>query len=245
MQKMPEKGKKETIMAILREGFENVKGAFKVLMGSAIAVGAMDMLKKIIEDKGVEAGIDFIRVLASGKGLTNEAVYGYIMAACDLKTAERMLLIRAIEELRLGTEKEKQAADNFVIIVALADPDDKTKRRPGEKIIHGFIHRIYEYPTDDEKLRMIKDNVIHIGTDAETKTKIAVAQKWAIETALPAIWEAIDGTANSLGNGLNDVTGWIKKQYDDRDARVKAWHAMPWKERLRPGNLWTRFNDLF
>ena len=180
-------------MAILKETYDRLVGAFKVLMGSAIAVGLMDALGGIIKEKGIEAGADFIKSLASGKSLTNEAVYGYILGNCNLTTPERSLLIRAIEELRAGTEKEEQIANNFVILVAIGVPDPKTGERPGERIIHGFIHRIDEYETEDEKVRMIKDNIIHIGTDAETKKKIAVAQKWAI-----GAWKEIRGVMGQI-----------------------------------------------
>lgn len=175
-------------MAILKETYNRVSGAMKVIFGSAVAVGLFDALKGIIKEKSIEEGVDFIKSLATGKGLENEAVYGYILDKCNLTTPERSLLIRASKELRSGTEEEKQAANNFIILVALGDPGEKTKKRPGERIIHGFIHRINEYADDNARVQMIKDNIIHIGTDAETKKKIAVVQKWAI-----GAWNEIKG----------------------------------------------------
>lgn len=166
-------------MAILSGTIEKLKGAFKVLTGSAVAVGLANVLRDIVKEKGVEAGAKFIKALATGKGLENEAVYGQILDRCNLKTHQRNLLIRAIKEMRNSTEEEKTAANNFVILVAIGEPE-KGGGLPGERIINGFIHRVDEYVNEDEKVQMIKDNIIHIGTDVETKKKIAVVQKWAM-----------------------------------------------------------------
>lgn len=206
-------------MAILKTAWERVKGAFKVLLGGAAAVGLADILKGVLKDKGIEAAAGFIQSLATGKGLKNEAVYGYILGKCNLKTEERKFHIRAIEELRLGTEKEKQAANNFIILVALGDPD-KNGERPGEQIIHGFIHRISEYPDEAGKVQMIKDNVVHIGTDAETKKKIAVVQKWALEA-----WDEVKG----LFGQVNTLSVEYKK--DSKEALDK-FKERPWYKKL-------------
>ena len=205
-------------MAIIRNVYEKLKGAFKVLIGSAVAVGLADALKGIIKDKGIKAAATFIESLATGKGLGNEAVYGEILDRLNLKTEQRALLIRASQELRAGTEKEKQAADNFIILVALGNPDPKTGQRPGERIINGFIHRIDEYPDDTAKVKMIKDNIIHIGTDAETKAKIAVVQKWAIE-AWGKLLPLLDSGAEKIGNGISFVVKKVDRKYDERLAR--------------------------
>jgi hypothetical protein len=183
-------------MAILRTGWERLKGAFEVLLGGAAAVGIADLLKGVLKEKGVETGIEFIKSLATGKGLANEATYGYILDKCKLKTDERSLLIHAIEELRKGTKQEKEAANNFIIAVALCDQVG-TCNRPGEQIIHGFVHRISEYPTEAEKIQMIKDNVIHIGTNAEIKNKVAIVQKWALEAwhQLESFFEQVNKTS--------------------------------------------------
>jgi len=201
-------------MAIIRNVYENLKGAFKVLIGSAVAVGLADALKGIIKDKGVDAGVDFIKALATGKGLKDQSVYGYILGRCNLTLIERNLLIRAIEELRANSEKEKQIADNFVIAVALGNPDPKNGKLPGEKIIHGFIHRINEYPDDIAKVKMIKDNIIHIGTDAETKAKIAVVQKWAIEAwgKIKVFFQEADDFSKRIEQSAKDR----KKAFEDR-----------------------------
>lgn len=201
-------------MSILKEGWNRISGAFKVLMGSAAAVGLLDIIKGLLKEKGVEAGVEFIKTLATGKGLENEAVYGYILDRCSLKTDERMFLVRAIEELRIGTEKEVDAANNFIILVALGNPD-KNGRRPGEKIIHGFIHRIGEYSTEDEKIRMIKDNVIHIGTNAEVCSNVSAAKKWAAK-----VWaQEIRPLINQLNVGAKDFRDASKKALDDFDKR--------------------------
>jgi hypothetical protein len=198
-------------------------GAFKVLAGSAITVGILDALKNILKEKGFEAGTDFIKSLASGKGLENEAIYGLILDSCNLTTIERSFIIRAIQELRTnGTEKEQQAANNFIILVALGVPDVKTRKRPGEKIIHGFIHRINEYATDDAKVQMIKDNIIHIGTDAQVANKISQVQEWAlmIWEKIKPIGDKIDSGAEKLGDGISSATKWVDRQYDERLARA-------------------------
>ena len=199
---------------MFRNAYENLKGAFQVLMGSAVAVGLMDALRGIIKEKGIEAGADFIKSLDRGKGLENEAIYGYILGECNLTTAERALLIRAFKELRSGTEEEKQIANNFIILVALGNPDEKTKKRPGEQIIHGFIHRISEYADDDSRVQMIKDNIIHIGTDAETKKKIAIVQKWAI-----GAWNEIKGfvgQVNVVSNNFRQSSETALNEFQDR-----------------------------
>lgn len=201
-------------MAILKETYNRVSGAMKVIFGSAVAVGLFDALKGIIKEKGIEEGVGFIKSLATGKGLENEAVYGYILDKCNLTTPERSLLIRASKELRSGTEEEKQAANNFIILVALGDPGEKTKKRPGENIIHGFIHRIKDYATDDEKVQMIKDNIVHIGTDAETKKKIAVVQKWAISA-----WNEIQGLVEQINAVSDDFRQRSEKALAEFEAR--------------------------
>ncbi len=205
-------------MAILREVYDRLSGAIKVILGSAVAVGLFDFLKGIAKEKGAQAGVDFIKTLATGKGLGDQAVYAYILGRCNLTLIERNLLIRAIEELRASSEKERQIADNFVILVALSDPDPKNGKRPGEKIIHGFIHRIDEYPTDAEKIQMIKDNVVHIGTDAETKKKVAIVQKWAIE-AWKKLLPLLDSGVGKVGDGILFVTKKVDRQYEERLAR--------------------------
>lgn len=207
-------------MAILKEASNRISGAIKVIFGSAIAVGLFDALKGIIKEKGIEKGFDFIKSLATGKGLQNEAVYGQILDMLNLKTEERSLLIRAFKELRSGTEEQRQVADNFIILVALGDPDEKTKKRPGEQIIHGFIHRINEYATDDEKVQMIKDNIIHIGTDAETKTKISAVQKWAKETWTKII-PFLDTNIGKIGTEISAGSTWVDTQYKKRKARSR------------------------
>lgn len=201
-------------MAILKTGWERVKGAFKVLLGGAAAVGLSDLLKGILKEKGMEAGLDFIKNLTTGKGLVNEAAYGYILDKCKLKTEERSLLIRSIQELRSGTEEEKEAADNFIILIALCDQGG-TCNRPGEQIIHGFIHRITEYPSEAEKIKMIKNNVIHIGTNAETKTKITAVKKWATEAWHKHI-EPVLSQINTLSEEYNTSS---KKALDDFNKR--------------------------
>jgi hypothetical protein len=205
-------------MAILKNVSQKVKDMFKVLAGSAVVVGISDTLKGILADKGIQAGSEFIKSLATGKGLENEAVYGFILDQCKLKTEERNSLIRSIEELRHGSEKEKQAANNFIIIVAL-DPN-KSGKRPGEQIIHGFIHRISEYATEAEKVQMIKDNIIHIGTDAEVKKKVAIVQKWAMEA-----WQQIKGLVEQFNNLSDTYKNCAEKELGEYEAR-------PWWKKL-------------
>lgn len=199
-------------MAILKNVSQKVKDMFKVLAGSAVVVGISDTLKGILADKGIQAGSEFVKSLATGKGLDNEAVYGFILDQCKLKTEERNSLIRSIEELRHGSEKEKQAANNFIIIVAL-DPN-KSGKRPGEQIIHGFIHRISEYTTEAEKVQMIKDNIIHIGTDAEVKKKVAIVQKWAMEA-----WQQIKGFVEQFNNLSDTYKNCAEKELGEYEAR--------------------------
>lgn len=201
-------------MAILRTGWGRVKGAFKVLMGGAAAVGLSDLLKGILKEKGVETGVEFIKSLATGKGLANEAAYGYILDKCKLKTEERSLFIRSIQELRGGTEEEKEAANNFIILVALCDQGGICNR-PGEQIIHGFIHRIAEYPNEAEKVKMIKENVLHIGTNAEVKTKIYAVKKWAAEAWNQHI-EPILGQINTLSEKYNNSSEKALEDFSNR-----------------------------
>lgn len=205
-------------MAILQKAYQNLKGAFKVLFGGTIAVGLVDSLKDVIKQKGGDAGVNFIKSLATGKGLGNEAVYGEILDRVNLKTKERDLLIKAIEQLRTGTEKQKQAADNFIILTAIGVPDEKTGKRPGEGIIHGFIHRISEFPNEAQQLQMIKDNIVHIGTDAETKKKISEIQKWA-KTALTETGKFLEETGNDFlkaSKRLDKKSKKALKEFKDR-----------------------------
>ncbi|PIU07332.1 MAG: hypothetical protein COZ85_03880 [Candidatus Moranbacteria bacterium CG_4_8_14_3_um_filter_34_16] len=211
-------------MAILKKTYDKMVGALKVLLGSAVVVGLRDTLGGIIKEKGVEAGGDFIKSLATGKGLQNEAVYGFILGKCDLTTSERSLLIRAIEGLRTGTEENRQAANNFIILVALGDPDKETGERPGERIVHGFIHRINEYKSEDEKVRMIKDNIIHIGTDAETKKKIAVVQKWAI------------GAWNEIKKFVGQINAVSADFRQNSETALNEFRSLPWWKKMAFGH---------
>lgn len=208
-------------MAILSTGWERVKGAFKVLIGGAAAIGLKDILTGALKEHGVSAGVDFIKTFADGRGLKNEAVYGYILGRCALKNDERSLLIYAIEELRRGTEEESEAANNFIVLVSLGDPD-KNGRRPGEKIIHGFIHRINNpaLTTDAERLQMIKDNIVHIGTNAEVKTKVDAVQKWAI-----GVWE------NDLKPLIDALNVKAEKYKTDSEKALDDFNKQPlWKK---------------
>jgi hypothetical protein len=238
------KAEREDKMAILNTAWKRAKGAFKVLMGGAAAFGLKDILTGLFKDKGIELGTDFLRSLATGKGLENEAVYGYILDKCNLKTEERMLLIRAIKELRNGTEKEKEAANNFVIVVSIKETllaDGATvasaatkattatnkvlnnypaTMRLGEHILHSFIHRIDEYQTEAEKIQMIKDNVIHIGTNAEVKTKVSAIYEWAIEA-----WNQIQAVIDQAEKVSKDYRRSSKqalKKFKDRPWWKKA-----------------------
>lgn len=215
-------------MAILQEGWNRLKGAWKFLVGGAAAVGLSDLIKGMAREKGLEMTGEFIKSLASGKGLNNEAVYGYILDRCNLKTEERSLLIRSIQELRAGTEEEREAANNFIIIVALCDQGG-TCDRPGEKIIHGFIHRITEYPNEAEKVRMIKENVVHIGTNAETKTKLYTVKKWAAKAWDQHI-EPILGQASTLSEDYKNSSKKALEVFNKRPWWKKALTNYNYKE---------------
>ncbi len=206
-------------MAILGKVSERIKGAFKFLLGGAAAVGLTDLLKGMAKEKGIEAASDFVRSLATGKGLNNEANYGYIIDRCNLKTKERELLIKSIQELRKGSEEEKEAANNFIIEVSLGSPD-KNGKRPGERIIHGFIHRICDYSNETKQVQMIKNNVIHLGTDAEVKKKIAMVQKWAMEA-----WNQVEDFIEPINKLSDKYKRYLKRELDEYQKR-------PWWKKL-------------
>lgn len=210
-------------MTILRTGLERIKGAFKVLIGGAAAFGLADIIKNVLKEQGIEAGVSFIKTLASGKGLGNEAVYGTILDRCKLTNEERSFLIRAIEEMRHGKEEEKEAANNFIILVALGDPD-KSGKRPGERTLHGFVHRITDpaLTTDAAKLKMLKDNIVHIGTNAEVKTQISIVQKWAVEA-----WE------KQIKPNLKQINKLSKKYKRSSKKALRDFEERPlWKKIL-------------
>jgi hypothetical protein len=183
-----------------------------------VAVGLVDALKDVVTKEGSEAGVNFIKTLATGKGLGNEAEYGIILDRLNLNTEERNLLIKAIEELRAGTEEQKQAANNFVIAVALGKPNEKTGERPGEMIINGFIHRISEYPNEMAKVKMLKENILHIGTDAETKKKITDIQK-LVEVAWEKIGDFLENSGDDIIKASRKFDKMSKKKLDDFEKR--------------------------
>ena len=96
---------------------------------------------------------------------------------------------------------------------------DKSGKLPGEYTINGFIHRISEYPNEVESIQMVKDNVVHIGTNAKTKQKIEIAKKWALKA-----WEQVKGFTNEI----NALSAEYK---NDAERELKEFKERPlWKK---------------
>lgn len=201
-------------MAILKNVTDRLKGAFKVLVGSAAVVGIVDVIKGYVKEKGLEEGVKIVKELASGKGLLNEAVYGYILGKCKITSDERAFFIGAIEELRAGTEKEKEAANNFVIAIAQENPCTKGSWL-GEETLKGIIKHIKSCPTKAEKMQMIKNNIINIGTDVKVKDNVDIVKKWAMDVWTNDIKPVID-QINALSEEYRDSS---KKALDDFNKR--------------------------
>ncbi len=200
-------------MSILRGVWEKIKDATKVLLGGAAAVGISDIIKDTIKDHGVKVATDLFGSFASGKGLINEHFYGIILDACDLTTEQRNLHLIALEEMRDSeNKKEVEAANNFIIVVAIGS--DGKGMVPGKKIIDGYIHRLDEFATKKEKMDWIKLNIKNIGTDAEIKGKVA-----KLRDAVASVWKEIKAPLDFLNEFSSELLEEAKEESAKYDKR--------------------------
>lgn len=167
--------------------FKKAKGLGRWLVADAVTGKLLGAFRGVISSGASEAtkeGLQGVFSSPSGEGLDSEAIFWRIVARLELTTYRRNCLAEALRQMREAKGADEEAADIFVLMVALAPVQEGEDRYPGHLILNDFMYRFSVDGNQDEDhphqedVDSLKENIRVVGRDIRLKGTVTKIREW-------------------------------------------------------------------